>query len=241
MLFHGMYLRISAAREFNMDTGLLFIDHERPGPEGEDIGSYIAACQELVDTRDCIKVRAGDSRDEGFFFYHATQFRDLFHQSFRGLFCSGGGEQGKGSLRKKGRTVHCIPRVNERRTNRKQGICGFQVALLDQDNVHVGKYFVDEPLAAGTGLSILEERQGGPFVKCPDAALGAREKEGRKSGQDLLCRLHAVRPAYRTFHALPMHSHDTKVFKLYRRKKANGNRKIQGKMPAQWARRDSNP
>ena len=94
MLFDSMDFRVTAPGELNMDTGLLFIHNERAGPEREDIGPYIAAGKEFINPGDGIDIRAGDSRDEIFFFYHAPQFRDFFHQSFRGLFCCGWCEAG---------------------------------------------------------------------------------------------------------------------------------------------------
>jgi len=65
----------------------------------------------------------------------------------------------------------------------------------------MGKYFVDEPFPARTGLSVFKGGQGGSFIECPDAALGARKKNGGQLGEDVFCGLHAVHPAYGTFHA----------------------------------------
>ena len=65
----------------------------------------------------------------------------------------------------------------------------------------MGEYFIDEPFPARTGLSVFKGGQGGPFVKYMDAALSTRKKNGGQRGKDVFCGLHAVHPAYGTFHA----------------------------------------
>jgi hypothetical protein len=65
----------------------------------------------------------------------------------------------------------------------------------------MGKYFIDEPLPARTGRFVFKGRQGSPFVKCPDAALSTRKKNGGQQGKDVFCGLHAIHPANGTLHA----------------------------------------
>ena len=123
MLFNRTDLRVAATGEFNVNKGLLFIHHQRAGPEREDIGPDIAAGKELIDPRDRFQIRAGNPRDKISVLYHAPQFRDFFHQPFRCLSGNCGGEKRKGIVREEWRAIHGKSRVHKRGSDRDKGVC----------------------------------------------------------------------------------------------------------------------
>lgn len=68
VLFNSMDLRVTAPGELDMDAGLLFVHHERAGPEREDISPDIAAGQEFVDPGDGVYRLFCKFHDPGRFF-----------------------------------------------------------------------------------------------------------------------------------------------------------------------------
>jgi len=145
-------LRVSSPGKLNVDKGLLFVHHQGAGGERKDIRTYIAAGKEFIDPWDRVQVGFSKTRDKCTGLYHTPHFRYFVNQAQCSLFCHNGREQDQGVRGKERRTVHRKPRVNERGPGRDQRVCPLEETVLHHDAVDMNKYFIDEPLPAGTGF-----------------------------------------------------------------------------------------